>query len=190
MQLSDIIKLPHTDISDKKGIIFDLDGTIADSMEFWKDQTQFAGLTYEQYQKKLRHLYADMIPPKPYALELLQKLKDAGIPFCILSATPKEDYAPFVKRFGIDKLVNFCADCADFGGDKFNEQPYVHAAERLGLAPNEVIVFEDLPSSARAALDGGIFTVGVYDDASKKSVTTMKLICDDYIPDLGSIIIK
>ena len=187
MQLSDVIALPHADITGKRGIIFDLDGTIADSMHFWQDMSLFAGLDQEQCRQKLIYLYSEAIQPKPYALELMQKLKNAAIPFCILSATPTEEYAPFIEHFGIQKLVNFYADCADFGRDKYNAEPYIHVAKRLGLDPNEVIVIEDLPSSARAALSGGLFTVGIYDNASRAYADEMKNICNDYIYDLGSI---
>lgn len=188
MQLSDVIALPHADITGKKGIIFDLDGTIADSMHFWQDQSLFAGLDSRQCEQKLYYLYSEAIQPKLYALELMQKLKNAKIPFCILSATYVKEYEPFILHFGIDKLVDFYADCSDFGRDKYNSQPYIHVAKRLGLSPDEVIVVEDLPSSARAALSGGLFTVGIYDEASRAYVNDMKLMCDDYIYDLGSII--
>lgn len=188
MRLSEIIKLPHSDIAGKKGVIFDLDGTIADSMTFWLDQSQFVGLTHEQYQSKLRHLYADEIQPKPFALQLMRILKDGGVPFCILSATRVYEYEPFILRFGINELVSFCADCEDFGGGKYDASPYISAAKRLGLGSDEVIVFEDLPSSARSAASGGLFTVGIYDGCSARYEQTMRQICDDYIYSLGDLI--
>ncbi len=190
MQLSDVITLPHADIVGKKGIIFDLDGTIADSMHFWQDVSLFAGLSREQCEQKLYYLYSEAIQPKPYALELMKRLKKADIPVCILSATYVKEYEPFILHFGIDRLVDFYADCTDFGRDKYNAEPYMHVAKRLGLNPDDVIIFEDLPSSARAALSGGLFTVGVYDDASSAYADEMRRMCSDYIPDLGCIIKK
>ena len=45
---------------------------------------------------------------------------------------------------------------------------YERAAELIGVAPAECMVFEDLTAGVKGALDGGFQAMGILDDSSKK----------------------
>lgn len=46
--------------------------------------------------------------------------------------------------------------------------PYLIGAERIGVAPNECIVFEDSPSGASAGVGAGAFVVGIMSGNSRE----------------------
>ena len=53
---------------------------------------------------------------------------------------------------------------------KPNSEVFLNGAMELGLAPNDIIVFEDAESGVKAGKDGGFFVVGVGNIHIKKSV--------------------
>ena len=100
------------------------------------------------------------------AYELLDHLKDNGIPFCMATGSPLANIYFYREHLGIDKWFgngNLIYDDGTFQG-KPAPDVYIKAANRIGLDPSECLVFEDGTSgikSARAAGCGGV--VAVYD---------------------------
>ena len=100
------------------------------------------------------------------AYELLDYLKDNGIPFCMATGSPIANIDFYREHLGIDKWFgdgNLIYDDGTFKG-KPAPDVYLKAAERIGLDPSECLVFEDGTSgikAARAAGCGGV--VAVYD---------------------------
>ncbi|HBG76215.1 MAG TPA: HAD family phosphatase, partial [Clostridiales bacterium] len=56
-------------------------------------------------------------------------------------------------------------------------------AEKLGVAPGDCMVFEDIPQAVQSAKDAGMTVYGVYDDASKKDWTWIQKTADGAIYD-------
>ncbi len=189
MSLSNIFEFNKLDVSAKNGVIFDLDGTLADSMGIWCDKSRWRGKTLKYQLDEMYKLYRDEIEPFPYVLDMLKKLHENNVPTCILSATPVDCYRPFVEKFGIDRLVNFCTDCAKWGDTKNSGEPYIDAAKRLGLKPSEVIIFEDFPEAALAAAAAGLSVVAIYENESRHSMPELRHYCSDYIYNFGKILL-
>ena len=173
-------------IAGKKGIIFDFDGTLVDSMRFWD---MYTDKDYSFRAAFMKEKYDTCVTPKPGARELLALLRENGVPVCIATSTPRRVSQGFFERFPLDRLVDFYISSADVGADKC-ESPaiYFAAAERLGLAWEECVVFEDLPSSARMAKKGGFTVVAVYDESSRSAEQALAQECDGYIHSLCKLV--
>lgn len=150
-----------------KYYIFDLDGTLADSMGWWYSSFVPEDLSDEERMMEVRRgmkeKYADMIQPRPGALLLLDRLYSAGAQMCIASATDRWVSEPFMKKFGLEKYFRFYLDCTEAGANKQKPDVYLQAAARLGASPAECTVVEDSAYCARTAHEAGFRVIGIYD---------------------------
>lgn len=91
------------------------------------------------------------------APELLDYLKDNGIPCCMATGSPLSNVDFYREQFGIDKWFgngNLLYADGSFPG-KPAPDIYIAAAKRIGLDPSECVVFEDGTSGIQAAHDAG-----------------------------------
>ena len=95
--------------------------------------------------------------------ELLQFLKDQGIPAAVATATDYERASDYLSKVGIfdyfDKIV--CATMVESG--KPRPDIYLYAAQQLGLPPEQCMALEDSPNGVRSAAAAGCVTVMVPD---------------------------
>ncbi len=103
---------------------------------------------------------------KPFAKEYIIKLKEKGVKLAIATANDDKFYMPCLKRNGIDHYFDYICDVNEFKGTKNNPKIYLHAAEKLGLKPSEIAVFEDVLRAIQSAKEGGFYTVAVDDESS------------------------
>ena len=130
-----------------KYYIFDLDGTLADSMGYWygsfREDERGDKERMRQVRLAMKEKYADIIQPRPGAIELLERLYSAGAEMCIASATDRRVSEPFMLKYGLYRFFRFYLDCTEAGAHKDKPDIYLQAAERLGASPPECTVVED-----------------------------------------------
>ena len=151
----------------KKYYIFDLDGTIADSMGYWYGSFTPEDLENDDrmavVRRGMKEKYATVIAPKPGALAVLDRLHKQGAEMCIASATDRWVSLPFTEKYDIDRYFRFYLDCTGAGAHKDKPDIYLQAAQRLGANPSECVVVEDGAYCAQTAHNAGFFVVGIYD---------------------------
>ena len=97
---------------------------------------------------------------RPGALPLLRSIRDAGVPTALVTMSMRS------MADGIVDLIDFEAFDLVLGGDdvprpKPFPDPYLRAAETLGVDIARCVVIEDSPTGMRSAIASGAATVGV-----------------------------
>lgn len=166
-----------------KAALFDLDGTLLDSLWVWKrvDENFFLRRGMEvpaDYERAITGMgfmatavytkerfglagsadeiaaewtrsacdeYAKNVPLKKGSREFIRALKAKGVRCCVVTASRRELYEPCLIHNGILDEFEFVLTADEAGGGtKRTGEIYRIAAERLGAAPEECVVFEDV----------------------------------------------
>ena len=103
-----------------------------------------------------------MAKPIPYAIDVLQTVKDAGLDIFIVTGSGQSslldtlnDYFPgFFQR---EKMVT----AFDVKKGKPDPEPYLMALQKGNLKPSQAVVIENAPLGVRSAVAANIFTIAV-----------------------------
>ena len=193
-----------------KGAIFDVDGTLLDSMGIWEDagkrylhsirvepeenlSTVLFSMTLEEGAIYVRERYSlsQTVP------EIVQGVLDEVRDFYYEEAPLKEGAKELLQALAERKIPMAVATSS--------EREYVEAAFRrlhirqyfkeiftcsencLGTKPEETYVFEDVLHAIRTANGAGFQTVGIYDKYSEKDQEEIKRHASFYLPDFKNI---
>ena len=112
-------------------------------------------------------LLDDYLAPMPGLLELLDALEAAGIPKAICTSSSRRPLDAVLSRFRMEPRFQFTLAAEDITHGKPHPEIYLKAAERLGLAPEQVLVLEDSQTGCRAAAGAGAVVVAVPNEYSR-----------------------
>ena len=117
--------------------------------------------------------YEENIVIKPYVKEYLMYLKSKGIKLGIATALDNFLYEPCLKRNGIFDLFDDHRSLSNMKNGKDSPDIYLDVANKLGVKPNECMVFEDIYKACRSAKSANFYVVGVndYDNLNIKEYT-------------------
>lgn len=124
------------------------------------DYEQARALRQDYIQKSIR---VNGVPVKPGLRELLDALRERGIPASVATATSRASAESHLRSTGV--LAAF--DARVFGDEVVHSKPapdiFLLAAARLERAPETCMVLEDSPNGIRAAHAAGCIPVMVPD---------------------------
>lgn len=180
-----------------KAYLFDLDGTIADSMPAhfiaWTDALkahggalpenlfyEWAGVPPIGVVKLLNERFGYTMDPeavvadkeaqyllgveniKPIASVLAHITAQYGkIPLAVVSGSPRENIFKTLTALGILDKFQVLVGAEDYTKGKPDPEPFLKAAEQLGIAPKDCLVFEDADAGIAAAKAAGMCWVRV-----------------------------
>jgi beta-phosphoglucomutase len=108
-----------------------------------------------------RDAYRDHIQPLPGLLELMAKADAAGIPMALASAAPPGNIDIVIDTLGLrSRFATIIAPSQGFRG-KPNPDLFLGAAERMKVAPESCVVFEDAPNGFEAARRAGMRSIAL-----------------------------
>lgn len=120
---------------------------------------------------------------KAGAKEFVSFLRENGIKTAIATASAESFFLSALKNNNADALFDAYATTAEVGRGKGFPDVYDLAAKRIGCAPGECLVFEDIAAGIKGAKDGGYIAVGVYDSRSAGDEREIKRLADMYAED-------
>jgi len=122
---------------------------------------------------------------KPGARELLEELKEAGVPMAIATSTHKHCILAAFDRLGYTAYFDGILTCPEMGTHKSEPDIFFEAARIMNVKPEETWVFEDGLYAVKTAKKAGFKTVGIYDEVSKADQQELEALSDRYVKDLG-----
>ncbi|MBE6194466.1 MAG: HAD family phosphatase [Rikenellaceae bacterium] len=118
-----------------------------------------------------REIYRPNVKPVAGIVELLQKAKQAGLRCAIGSAGCRENVEFIVEALGIEDCIDVSISGSDVTHGKPHPEIFSKAVERLGLNPDECIVFEDAINGIISGIAAGCKCVGITTTASAEELT-------------------
>jgi len=202
-----------------KAAIFDLDGTLIDSMWVWgkidedyfkkrnmdlpfnlKSQIEHLSFddtaayfksnfgildTIEEIKKEWMDFayvqYLNHVKLKPGVIEFLSLLKTLNIRIGLATSSSKHLLEAVLQANGIYHYFDSITITDEVSRGKDYPDVYLLAAKKLGVNPEECIVFEDILPAVKGAKAAGMKVVGVYDDFSKEQREDIIIHADIYI---------
>lgn len=107
--------------------------------------------------------YEENIVIKPYVKEYLLKLKSNGLKLGIATALDDFLFIPCLKRNGIYDLFDDHRSLSTMKNGKDSPDIYLDVCKKLGVKPNECMVFEDIYKACKSAKSANFYVVGVND---------------------------
>ncbi len=202
-----------------KAVIFDLDGTIVDSMWMWRDidieylarfgiempeslQSDIAGVSVTETAQYFKNTFAiaddiekmisdwDEMAYEKYRYEVplkdgfkafVQYLREKGIPCAVATSNSRKLTGAVMDGHGLWDYFEEIITGEDIRRGKPAPDVYLECASRLGVAPEDCLVFEDIPNGLQAAISAGMKTCAVEDDFAASDRSLIRRMADYYI---------
>ena len=167
------------DLTDKLAIM-----GISRAVEFLIENFHLT-ISHEELHQEIIDILADYYRYKavfkPGAVEFLQKLQERNIPTMVFSATPEHLLDLALTRLDAVKYFSHgLLSCNSIKLAKNKPEAFFTAAQHIGAAPDEVMIFEDAHYAASTAKNAG-FAVTVMADNEEHRIQEMRELADFYI---------
>ena len=208
-----------------QAVIFDLDGTLIDSMWMWKQididylarhghplpedlQDCIEGMSFSEtavyfkerfgltdsleiiksdWNRMAYDIYVNDVPLKPGVLAFLQYLKLKGIRTGIATSNSKELLTAVLESLGITEYFDELHTSCEVAKSKPAPDIYLLVAQKLGVAPENCLVFEDIMQGIMAGKAAGMKVCAIKDEFSLKQEAEKKASADWFIDSFSEI---
>jgi HAD superfamily hydrolase (TIGR01509 family) len=123
------------------------------------------GLTMpvEEVQRRKEELYFEILPQLKAVPEVLEVIKASygQIPFVVVSGSTRDSVTRSLETVGLLDKFDTLVCAGDYTRSKPDPEPFLIAAERLGVAPKDCLVFEDTEMGIQAATAAGMASVKI-----------------------------
>ena len=104
---------------------------------------------------------ADELEPLPGLLDFMREAKDRGLSLALVTNAPEENVEAMLLALELREFFDEVVLSDQVGPVKPDPAPYRAALNRLGVAPEEALAFEDSTSGIASSVGAGIPTVGI-----------------------------
>ena len=181
-----------------RAYLFDMDGTIADSMPLhyiaWKEALSEYGCTdfpeplfyswggmpvreiianlnqrhslampVEEVAHRKESLYFELLPRLTAVPEVLEQIESAHgrLPLAVVSGSTRDSVLASLRALHLEDKFDALVCAGDYKNAKPDPQPFLLAAQKLGVPPASCLVFEDTDMGIEAATRAGMASVRI-----------------------------
>lgn len=123
------------------------------------------GLTMpvEEIQRRKEQLYFDILPELKAVPEVLEHIEfsHGHIPFAVVSGSTRDSVTRSLTALGILDKFETLVCAGDYTRSKPDPEPFLIAAKRLGVKPEQCLVFEDTEMGIQSAIAAGMASVKI-----------------------------
>ncbi|AHY47169.1 HAD-SF-IA-v3: HAD hydrolase, family IA, variant 3 [Rubrobacter radiotolerans] len=101
------------------------------------------------------------LEPTSGLVDLIRFASSRDIRSALVTNAPRANAVAVIEALGLGELFSPIVSADDVSAGKPSPEPYLEALARLGVLPEEALVFEDSRSGIASALAAGVPTVGV-----------------------------
>lgn len=209
-----------------KAVIFDLDGTLIDSMGIWTqiDEEYLKGFGYEvpkNLQEEITHLtltetaiyfkkmfnieneivdiidtwhnmalshYSKTIKLKDGVIPYLNHLKNKGIKIALATSNSIPLLEATLKNHEIYHYFDAITTTEEVNKAKNYPDIYLLSAKKLGVNPEDCLVFEDIVQAVKGAKLAGMTVYSVHDKNSESQKEDLIKLSDRYIQNFNELL--
>jgi beta-phosphoglucomutase family hydrolase len=132
----------------------------------------------EKKEAFFRSTLKDNIKALPGVVELIKDLKQHGFKLAVGSSAVKENIKLITETLDIKKYFDAVAYGLEVAESKPSPQIFLLAAEKIGIPPQNCVVFEDAVAGVTAAKRGGMTAVAVTNTHPRESLKEADLVVD------------
>jgi len=127
------------------------------------NKSQGLEMPVEAVAERKESLYYEMLPQLKVVPEVLEHIEaqDGRIPYAVVSGSRRDSVTASLSVLGLLDKFQTIVCAGDYAKSKPNPEPFLLAAERLGVAPEDCLVFEDTEMGIEAATAAGMASVRV-----------------------------
>jgi HAD superfamily hydrolase (TIGR01509 family) len=104
---------------------------------------------------------AHELEPLPGLLDFMEEAKNRGLSLALVTNAPEENVEAILLALELGVFFDEVVLSEEVGPVKPDPAPYRAALDKLGIAPEEALAFEDSTSGIASAVGAGIPTVGI-----------------------------
>lgn len=209
-----------------KAVIFDLDGTLIDSMRIWTQIDEeylgsFGHTVPDNLQEEITHLtltetaiyfkekfniedkiediistwnsmalhhYSNNIKLKDNVIPFLNKLKDNHIKIALATSNSIPLLEATLKNNSIYHYFDAISTTEEVKKSKDNPEIYLLSANKLNIAPEDCLVFEDIVQAVKGAKLAGMTVYAVHDKSSEHQKDELISLSDRYITNFKELL--
>ena len=114
-----------------------------------------------QVAERKEELYFEHLPKLKCVPEVLEHIEEqrGRIPFAIVSGSARDSVDASLRAIGLLDRFDVLVCAGDYTKSKPDPEPFLVAAERLGVSPGDCLVFEDTKMGIDAASAAGMASV-------------------------------
>jgi len=130
--------------------------------------------------KKADDQWVKVISAYQDAKNLIEKARDK-LRLALATGSRKNQVNLAIEKFELANTFEVIVTAEDCQKGKPDPEPYLFAAQKLNLSPNQILVIEDSPIGIRSAKDAGTTCLAVTHTFSEEELSEADVVVDDLI---------